>query len=137
MRPAVRRTATNIGILRARRSRALPRGIAIQIKFYASRTDTVKALHLYIAGQRGAKTKSRRIAVSVIMHSTVSGPTPVIVVREHRTVIGTPQVVKDGVEAIAAEYGGDEALILDIVCDHSARKRSYQLIADAFGLVGA
>jgi hypothetical protein len=46
-------------------------------------------------------------------------------------------VVKDGIEAIAAAYGADEALILDIVCDHSARKRSYQLIADAFGLVGA
>ena len=56
----------------------------------------------------------------MIMHSTVSGPTPVIVVREHRTVIGTPQVVKDGIEALAAEHGEDEALIVNIVYDHSA-----------------
>jgi alkanesulfonate monooxygenase SsuD/methylene tetrahydromethanopterin reductase-like flavin-dependent oxidoreductase (luciferase family) len=70
------------------------------------------------------------------MHATVSGPTPVMVVRDRRTVIGTPQVVNDGIEAIAEKYGADEALILNIACDHSVRKRSYQLIADAFGLVG-
>jgi alkanesulfonate monooxygenase SsuD/methylene tetrahydromethanopterin reductase-like flavin-dependent oxidoreductase (luciferase family) len=87
---------------------------------YACRTDTDKALYLYIAGQRGAATESSRIAVSVIMHAMVSGPTPVMVARERRTVIGTPQVVKDGIEALAAEHGEEEALIVNIVYDHSA-----------------
>jgi alkanesulfonate monooxygenase SsuD/methylene tetrahydromethanopterin reductase-like flavin-dependent oxidoreductase (luciferase family) len=40
--------------------------------------------------------------------------------RERRTVIGSPQVVKDGIEALAAEHGEDEALIVNIVYDHSA-----------------
>lgn len=56
---------------------------------------------------------------------------------QRRIVVGTPEVVKDGIEVIAAEYEADEVLIVNIVYDHSARKRSYQLIADAFGLVGA
>jgi luciferase family oxidoreductase group 1 len=56
---------------------------------------------------------------------------------QRRVVVGTPEVVKDGIEAIAEEYEADEVLIVNIVYDHSARKRSYQLIADAFGLVGA
>jgi alkanesulfonate monooxygenase SsuD/methylene tetrahydromethanopterin reductase-like flavin-dependent oxidoreductase (luciferase family) len=55
---------------------------------------------------------------------------------QRRIVVGTPEVVKDGIEAIAAEYEADEVLIVNIVYDHSARKRSYQLIANAFGLVG-
>ena len=55
---------------------------------------------------------------------------------QRRIVVGTPEVVKDGIEVIAAEYEADEVLIVNIVYDHSARKRSYQLIADAFGLVG-
>jgi luciferase family oxidoreductase group 1 len=55
---------------------------------------------------------------------------------ERRVVVGTPGVVKDGIEAIAEEYEADEVLIVNIVYDHSARRRSYQLIADAFGLVG-
>ena len=56
----------------------------------------------------------------MIMHAMVSGPTPVMVARERRTVIGTPQVVKDGIEALAAEHGEEEALIVNIVYDHSA-----------------
>jgi alkanesulfonate monooxygenase SsuD/methylene tetrahydromethanopterin reductase-like flavin-dependent oxidoreductase (luciferase family) len=54
-----------------------------------------------------------------------------------RIFVGTPEVVKDGIEVIAAEYEADEALIVNIVYDHSARKRSYQLIADPFGVVSA
>jgi luciferase family oxidoreductase group 1 len=56
---------------------------------------------------------------------------------QRRIVVGTPEVVKNGIEAIAAEYEADEVLIVNIVYDHAARKRSYQLIADAFGLAGA
>jgi alkanesulfonate monooxygenase SsuD/methylene tetrahydromethanopterin reductase-like flavin-dependent oxidoreductase (luciferase family) len=56
---------------------------------------------------------------------------------QRRIIAGTPEVVKDGIEALAEEYEADEVLIVNIVYDHSARKRSYQLVADAFGLVGA
>jgi luciferase family oxidoreductase group 1 len=54
-----------------------------------------------------------------------------------RVVVGTPDVVRAGLEAVAAEYEADELMIVTITYDHGARRRSYELIAEAFGLGGA
>ncbi len=54
-----------------------------------------------------------------------------------RAVVGTPELVKAGLEEVAAEYGADEVLVVSIVHDHAARRRSYELIARAFGLARA
>ncbi len=51
-----------------------------------------------------------------------------------RVVVGTPEKVKAGLEAVALEYGAHEVLVVTIVHDHAARRRSYELIAEAFGL---
>jgi len=51
-----------------------------------------------------------------------------------RAVIGSPATVREGIEAVAAEYGAEEALVLTITHDHDARRRSYELIAEAFEL---
>ncbi|MDX6539150.1 MAG: hypothetical protein QOI71_760 [Gaiellales bacterium] len=51
-----------------------------------------------------------------------------------RVVVGTPENVRAGLEAVALEYGADEVLVVTIVHDHAARRRSYELIAEAFGL---
>jgi luciferase family oxidoreductase group 1 len=51
-----------------------------------------------------------------------------------RAVIGAPETVRAGIEAVAAEYGAEEVLVLTITHDHAARRRSYELIAEAFGL---
>jgi alkanesulfonate monooxygenase SsuD/methylene tetrahydromethanopterin reductase-like flavin-dependent oxidoreductase (luciferase family) len=48
--------------------------------------------------------------------------------------IGTKQTVRDGLEAIAGDYGADEIMIVTITYSHEARKRSYRLIAEAFDL---
>jgi alkanesulfonate monooxygenase SsuD/methylene tetrahydromethanopterin reductase-like flavin-dependent oxidoreductase (luciferase family) len=48
-------------------------------------------------------------------------------------VIGSPQTVRAGLEQVAAEYGAEELLLLTITYDPAARRRSYELIADAFG----
>ncbi len=53
---------------------------------------------------------------------------------DRRAVIGSPEQVRAGLEAVAAEYGADELLVLTITHDHAARRRSYELIAEAFGL---
>jgi hypothetical protein len=42
--------------------------------------------------------------------------------------------VEAGIRAVAAEYGAQEAIVVSIVYDHAARRRSYELIAEAFGL---
>ena len=54
-----------------------------------------------------------------------------------RAVIGSPQTVRAGLETVAGEYGADELLLLTITYDHLARRRSYELVAEEFGLVEA
>jgi luciferase family oxidoreductase group 1 len=51
-----------------------------------------------------------------------------------RAVIGSPDTVRAGIELVAEEYGAEEVLVLTITYDHDARRRSYELIAEAFGL---
>jgi luciferase family oxidoreductase group 1 len=51
-----------------------------------------------------------------------------------RQVVGTPDQVKPRLEALAAAYQVDELVILTITHDYAARKDSYTLLADAFGL---
>jgi luciferase family oxidoreductase group 1 len=51
-----------------------------------------------------------------------------------RGIIGSPETVRAGLEALAAEYGADELMVVTITHDHAARRRSYELIASAFGL---
>ena len=51
-----------------------------------------------------------------------------------RGVVGSPEKVRVGIEEIAREYGAEEAIVLTITHDHVARRRSYELIAEAFGL---
>lgn len=55
-------------------------------------------------------------------------------IRARRTIIGTPATVRAGIEALAAEYGAEEVMVVTITHDHAARKRSYELIAEAFRL---
>jgi luciferase family oxidoreductase group 1 len=53
-----------------------------------------------------------------------------------RVVVGAPASVRAGLEEVADAYGADELLVVTITHDHAARRRSYELIADAFGLLG-
>src|SRR4051794_12771487 len=54
-----------------------------------------------------------------------------------RLVLGAPATVRAGLEAVAAEYGAEEVIVVGITFDHEARRRSYELIAEAFGLAAA
>ncbi len=51
-----------------------------------------------------------------------------------RAVIGAPDAVRSGLEAVAREYGADEVMVVTITHDHEARRHSYELIAEAFEL---
>jgi luciferase family oxidoreductase group 1 len=51
-----------------------------------------------------------------------------------RMVIGSPATVRGDLEALAADYGVTEMLVVNVTHDHAARERSYALLAEAFGL---
>ncbi len=51
-----------------------------------------------------------------------------------RGIIGSPATVRAGIEALAAEYGAEEVIVVTITYDHAARRRSYELLAEAMGL---
>jgi luciferase family oxidoreductase group 1 len=54
-----------------------------------------------------------------------------------RGVIGSPATVRAGLDDIAARYGAEEIIVVTITYDHGARRRSYELIAEAFGVAPA
>ena len=62
-----------------------------------------------------------------------------LAIAEHarrRMVAGTPEQVRGRLLALAAEYGVDEVVVVTITHDPKARLRSYELLAEAFGLRG-
>ncbi|MFL5894617.1 MAG: LLM class flavin-dependent oxidoreductase [Thermoleophilaceae bacterium] len=48
-----------------------------------------------------------------------------------RAVLGSPETVKRGLEEIAQSYDADEVMVVTITHDHAARRKSYELIAEA------
>ncbi len=64
----------------------------------------------------------------LFMHQRRGDPTG------RRIVTGAPAVVRAELEAVASAYGADEAFVVTITHEHAARRRSYELIAEAFAL---
>jgi luciferase family oxidoreductase group 1 len=54
--------------------------------------------------------------------------------RSRRTVLGTSAEVHTKLDGVAALYGADELMLVNIMHDHSARMRSYALVANEYGL---
>jgi luciferase family oxidoreductase group 1 len=53
---------------------------------------------------------------------------------KRRTIAGAPEQVRERLTALAGAYGAAELVIVTIAHDFKARLRSYQLLAEAFGL---
>jgi luciferase family oxidoreductase group 1 len=51
-----------------------------------------------------------------------------------RSIVGSPEKVRAEVEAVASDYGAEEVIVVTITHDHQARRRSYELLAEAFDL---
>lgn len=49
-------------------------------------------------------------------------------------IVGTPETVRAGIEQLARETVASEVMITSMIHDHAARLRSYQLVAEVFGL---
>ena len=54
-----------------------------------------------------------------------------------RLIVGTAAQVRERIAALADVTKADEVMITTMVFDHAARKHSYALIAQAFGLKAA
>jgi alkanesulfonate monooxygenase SsuD/methylene tetrahydromethanopterin reductase-like flavin-dependent oxidoreductase (luciferase family) len=50
--------------------------------------------------------------------------------------VGTPDVVRDGLDEFVTRTGADELLVVTYAHDPVARRHSYELLADAWGLRG-
>jgi luciferase family oxidoreductase group 1 len=53
---------------------------------------------------------------------------------DRRWLIGTAESVRDDLVDVAREYGAEEVIVVTITHSHEARRRSYELLADAFAL---
>ena len=51
-----------------------------------------------------------------------------------RAIIGSQEKVRAEIEELASQYCADEVIVVTITYDHQARRRSYELIAEAMGL---
>jgi luciferase family oxidoreductase group 1 len=56
---------------------------------------------------------------------------------ERRAVVGSPATVRAELEEVVSRYGAEEAIVVSITYAHEARRRSYELLAEAFGLTRA
>jgi luciferase family oxidoreductase group 1 len=71
------------------------------------------------------------IAVHLIEHRP---ETLQIFAERRRAIVGDAGHVRARIEEVAAEYGADEIAVVTITHDHAARRRSYELLAQEFGL---
>ncbi len=55
---------------------------------------------------------------------------------ERRTVVGGPDTVREQLAEVVSSYGAEEAIVVCITYEHDARRRSYELLAEAFQLPG-
>jgi luciferase family oxidoreductase group 1 len=53
---------------------------------------------------------------------------------ERRSILGAPETVRGQLEEVVASYGAEEAIVVSITHEHSARVRSYELLADVLGI---
>src|ERR1700690_4064188 len=51
-----------------------------------------------------------------------------------RALVGSPETVRAQLAEVVSSYGAEEAIVVCITYDHEARKRSYELLAEAFAL---
>jgi luciferase family oxidoreductase group 1 len=53
---------------------------------------------------------------------------------QRRAIVGAPATVRAELEDIVTKYKAEEAIVLSITYAHEARRRSYELLAEVFGL---
>ncbi|HLW94582.1 MAG TPA: LLM class flavin-dependent oxidoreductase [Solirubrobacteraceae bacterium] len=113
----------------------------VAVGVWALVAETREAAEFLAASSRWAMIKLRRgelIAVPTPQDAlanieaerragTISAP-------RRRMLLGTPAEVRAALEDLAAGYGAAELIVVTITHDHARRRRSYELLAEAFEL---
>jgi luciferase family oxidoreductase group 1 len=60
-----------------------------------------------------------------------------ILYNRRRVFTGSAETVRARLDAMIAATGADEVMVTTMIYDHAARRRSYEVLAQAFGLAGA
>jgi luciferase family oxidoreductase group 1 len=80
--------------------------------------------------------RGRLIPVPTVEHAQLfleeEGVPAEMLAAGRRVITGSPANVRAAIQAVAAEYEAEEVLIVNIMHNHAARRRSYELIARAF-----
>lgn len=77
------------------------------------------------------KVPTPESALDYLKHTGQDGPGWI---PGRRGILGTPDQVRAQLEQVAEAYGAEEVMVLTITHDHAARRRSYELLAEAFDL---
>jgi len=114
----------------------------VTVATWALAADTTEEAERHATSSRMAlsllRTTGKTIRVPTIETATRflderAGALPIA--RRRRMTVGTGDAVRDGLTAIAGDYGATEIMIVTITHSHDARKQSYELIAEAFGIL--
>ncbi len=103
--------------------------------------EDVEAERLASSGLMAALSsrRGRPIAVPPVERAQAflarRGPSRVAeLARRRRMLFGSPATVRDALGQLAGDYATDELLVVCVTHEHEARRRSYELLAEAFAL---
>ncbi len=99
----------------------------------AERQATSSRMALSLLRTTGKTIRVPTIETAMRFLEEPAGALPIA--RRRRITVGTGDAVRDGLTAIAGDYGATEIMIVTITHSHGARKQSYKLIAEAFGIL--
>jgi luciferase family oxidoreductase group 1 len=114
----------------------------VTVATWALAADTTEEAERQATSSRMAlsllRTTGKTIRVPTIETATrflEEPPGALPIARRRRMTVGTADAVRDGLTAVAGDYGATEIMIVTITHSHDARKQSYKLIAEAFGIL--
>lgn len=96
-----------------------------------------EAVRLGLPGAMLGALLRRNVLIPVPTVETAEGwlaDHPEALQRRRRAILGTPAECRAEIDAVAEEYGADEMMLVNIMSDHAARRESYRLIAEEYGL---
>ncbi len=127
---------------RASETLAAPRTIVAGFVVCAETDEEAQRIASSARMTRALLNEGRLIAVppvdKALQFLAERGPRADTAARPRRAIIGSAATVKKGIEDLAGSCAVlEEVMIVTITYDHAARRRSYELIAGAFGLAQA